>query len=362
MNIEEFLEEWHNDSDCVLVHTSGSTGQPQPLWVEKRRMEASARLTCQFFGLQPGDTALLCMPLDYIAGKMMVVRAITCGLKLISVEPNGHPMAVARSSSARLLPEGRKNSTLYTLNSKLSTQHSKLYTLNSTLDFVAMVPLQVYNTLQVPEERERLMQVRHLLIGGGPIDDRLEAQLRTFPHAVWSSYGMTETLSHIALRRVNGPEASEWYTPLPTVALSLNDDGCLVIDAPQVCPHRLTTNDLAELRSDGIFRILGRRDNVVCSGGIKIQLEEAERLIAAHTSLPFQLTRRPDEKFGEILVLLCTSASHRDVLQHICSKILPPYWQPRAFIIVDRLPLTATGKPARAKACELAETHQLQKP
>ena len=167
---------------------------------------------------------------------------------------------------------------------------------------------------------------------------------------------MTETLSHIALRRVNGPQATEWYTPLPTVTVSLNDEGCLVIDAPLVCPRQLTTNDLAELRNDGTFRILGRRDNVVCSGGVKIQMEEAERLIAAHTSQPFQLTKRADEKFGEILVLLCTTASHRDTLQSLCSKLLPHYWQPRAFVVVDRLPLTATGKPARAQARKLAET------
>ena len=312
----------------MLVHTSGSTGQPKPLWVEKRRMEASARLTCQYLGLQPGDTALLCMPLDYIAGKMMVVRALTCGLKLISVEPCGHPLQSSLSCS----PEGL------------------------SISFAAMVPLQVYNSLQVPEEEKRLRQIRHLLIGGGSVDNRLSARLHDFPHAVWSSYGMTETLSHIALRRVNGPQATEWYTPLPTVTVSLNDEGCLVIDAPLVCPRQLTTNDLAELRNDGTFRILGRRDNVVCSGGVKIQMEEAERLIAAHTSQPFQLTKRADEKFGEILVLLCTTASHRDTLQSLCSKLLPHYWQPRAFVVVDRLPLTATGKPARAQARKLAET------
>ena len=219
-----------------------------------------------------------------------------------------------------------------------------------------MVPLQVYNSLQVPEEEARLRQIRHLLIGGGSVDSRLSARLHDFPHAVWSSYGMTETLSHIALRRVNGPQASEWYTPLPTVTVSLNDEACLVIDAPLVCPHQLTTNDLAELRSDGTFRILGRRDNVVCSGGVKIQMEEAERLLAVHTSLPFQLTKRKDEKYGEILVMLCTTASDRDTLQSLCSKLLPHYWQPRAFVVVDRLPLTATGKPARAQARELAET------
>ncbi len=147
MRLEDFLIEWNKGSDCVLVHTSGSTGSPKPLWVDKRRMEASARITCSFLDLKPGDTALLCMPLDYIAGKMMVVRALTCGLRLVEVKPTGHPLSA--------LPE------------------PDMY-----LDFAAMVPMQVYNTLRVPEERERLMRVRNLIIGGGAIDEAMAAELR----------------------------------------------------------------------------------------------------------------------------------------------------------------------------------------
>lgn len=174
MDLSEFLTEWHNDRPTVLVHTSGSTGKPKPLLVEKRRMEASARITCQFLGLKEGDTALLCMPLDYIAGKMMVVRALTCGMRLVSVEPKGCPEW------------------------------------DGLVDFAAMVPLQVWNLLQ--QTPERLLQIRHLIIGGGAVNDELAAALKDLPNAVWSTYGMTETLSHIALRRLNGPERSDWYT------------------------------------------------------------------------------------------------------------------------------------------------------
>ena len=213
MTIEEFLKEWHSESPTVLVHTSGSTGLPKPMLVEKRRMEASARITCRFLGLREGDTALLCMPLDYIAGKMMVVRALTCGLRLIAVEPSGHP---------------------------LSMHNTQCIMLNDPcIDFAAMVPLQVWNSLQVAEERERLMAIRHLIIGGGGIDASLAEELKDFPNAVWSTYGMTETLSHIALRRLNGPEATEWYTPFEGVTLSQTDEGCLVIDAPAVHEGRL---------------------------------------------------------------------------------------------------------------------------
>ena len=324
MSLDEFLEEWNNPSPYVHVQTSGSTGTPKPMLVEKQRMLNSARITCDFLGLREGDTALLCMSLDYIAGKMMVVRSIERGLKLITVEPSGHP---------------------------LSTPHSPL-------DFAAMVPMQVYNSLQVPEEKERLMRIRHLIIGGGAIDDALASALKTFPNHVWSTYGMTETLSHIALRRLNGPEASEWYTPFPSVKVSLNEDHCLVIDAPLVCPSRLVTNDIAELSSGTVpnmkFRILGRKDNVICSGGIKIQIEEVERQLRPHLQAPFLITKRPDAKFGEVVVLLTEGTVPE--AKEVCLRILPKYHQPRVYLHVDQIPLTATGKPARKEAENIAKS------
>ncbi len=314
MTIDEFLEEWNNSSEQVLVHTSGSTGEPKPMLVEKRRMEASARTTCDFLGLHEGDTALLCMSLDYIAGKMMVVRSLVRGLRLITVPPGGHPLAG----------------------------------LSSPIDFAAMVPLQVYNSLQVPAERARLMAIRHLIIGGGFIDDSLAAELRSFPHAVWSTYGMTETLSHIALRRLNGPDADEWYTPFAGVDLTLTEEGCLVIDAPAVHEGLLVTNDIAQLAPDGRFKILGRKDNVICSGGIKIQAEEVERMLRPFLRVPYIITKRRDQKYGEVVVML--TEGDTTTTQSVCERVLPKYWQPRVYIHTDHIPLTATGKPARRQA------------
>lgn len=357
MDLEEFLSEWHNGSDRVLVHTSGSTGEPKPLWVEKRRMEASARITCSFLGLKPGDTALLCMSLDYIAGKMMVVRALTCGLRLVTVEPSGHPF----SSDVR--GAGNEESGVRNADEALDGLLPPLSTLLpprkaiplKEISFVAMVSMQVYNTLQVPEERERLMQVRHLIIGGGAIDDNMAAELRTFPNAVWSTYGMTETLSHIALRRLSGPDASEWYTPFDTVTVSLNADGCLVIDAPEVCATVLVTNDRAEIAPDGRhFRILGRRDNVICSGGVKIQIEEVERMLKPHLPFPYIVTRCRDAKFGEAVVLLMQSDGV-DMVRETCRRVLPRYWQPKHYLSVSAIPMTETGKPARKRAEQYAE-------
>ena len=320
--MSNFLDEWNNDSEYVEVKTSGSTGEPKRMLVEKRRMLNSARITCDFLGLKAGDTALLCMSTDYIAGKMMVVRSIERGLKLIEVPPSGHPL-----------------------------NNSQLSTLHSPLSFAAMVPMQVYNTLQVPEERERLMQIRHLIIGGGAIDEAMEAELRTFPHAVWSTYGMTETLSHIALRRISGPEASEWYTPFRTVKLSTTSEGCLVIDAPEVCVQTLTTNDIVELKPDGRFLILGRKDNVICSGGIKIQMEEVETCLKKYMRVPYIISKRKDEKFGEIVVLLTEGDTAE--AKAVCEKVLPKYHQPKVYLHIDKIPLTETGKPARKKILDL---------
>ena len=287
--------------------------------VEKRRMEASAHITCRFLGLHEGETALLCLPLDYIAGKMMVVRAQTCQLHLISITPDGHPMA----------------------------------TDCGPVDFAAMVPLQVWNSLQDPLQASRIRAIRHLIIGGGAVDANLAAALADFPNAVWSTYGMTETLSHIALRRLNGPERSDWYSPLEGVSVSVNADGCLVINAPAVHEEPLVTNDLAEIDGNR-FRILGRKDNVICSGGIKIQIEEVEALLRPHLSMPFMITKIPDTRLGQQMVLLTEDADRRKI-EAVCRQVLPRYWQPRQVIYTEKLPLTETGKPARAAAERLAE-------
>ena len=323
MTLEEFINQWLSPSPTLLVHTSGSTGKPKPMLVEKRRMEASARITCQFLGLKRGDTALLCMPLDYIAGKMMVVRAIVWGLQLIDIPPCGHPLKQIDTAPV----------------------------------FAAMVPMQVFNSMQDDDERQKLWQIKHLIIGGGAISDEMAAELRLHPNAVWSTYGMTETLSHIALRRLSGPQASEWYEPFDGVNVSINADGCLVIDAPTVCALPLTTNDIAEIAADGRrFRIRGRKDNVICSGGIKLQIEEMEAKLRPYINVPFLISKRSDPKFGETVVMI---AETNDVesLKTICKERLNKYEQPHKYIAVDSIPTTETGKPARAKAMEIAQTH-----
>ena len=224
-DLYNFLADWFNESPYITVHTSGSTGTPKEFTVRKEQMIQSAILTCSFLNLRKGDNALLCMPLQYIAGKMVVVRALVAGLTLILRTPSGHPLADVEVS----------------------------------LRFAAMIPLQVFNTLQVPEERERLYQTEIVIVGGGAINKELEDEIRQLPNEIYSTYGMTETLSHIALRKLNGPDASSAYTPFSSVKLCLSPEKTLVIQAPQVCDDTLVTNDLAEIHPDGTFTILGRK-------------------------------------------------------------------------------------------------------
>ena len=246
-DLSDFLSEWFNEKDTITVYSSGSTGAPKEMQVEKQRMMNSAVMTVSFLDLYRNDTALLCMPLRYIAGKMVVVRALVAGLNLIVVEPCGHPMSKVKEAPA----------------------------------FAALIPMQVYNSMQNTEEKEKLMGIKQLIIGGGPVDEALSKELCDFPNKVWSTYGMTETLSHIALRRLNGKEASEWYTPLEGITVSASQEGALLIDAPQLNAEPLQTNDLVEFNAAHQFRILGRKDNIINTGGVKFDLfspDEKQRL------------------------------------------------------------------------------------
>ena len=325
MTVEEFLAQWIDASPTMEVRTSGSTGTPKLIYIEKERMRASARMTCDFLGLKTADTALLCMPLDYIAGKMMVVRALERNMKLLSVEPSGHPLA---------------DNTLSDLNEGI-------------VHLAAMVPLQVWNTLRVPEERERLRHIKHLIIGGGAIPQELEQELRTIPINVWSSYGMTETLSHIALRRIS----EDYYSPLPGISLSQDQDDCLIINAPALCAQTLYTNDIVRFHGKDRFQVIGRRDNTICSGGIKIQIEQVEAWLQSIGIDNIMVTYREDKALGQALVYLTTDKIDTDMLR----KSVPTdttnskFWLPRHIVKVPFLPLTPTGKPDRATAKQLAE-------
>ena len=323
-DLYSFLVEWFNDKSYVMVQTSGSTGKPKSMKANKQQMISSASITCSYLSLKRGDSALLCMPLKYIAGKMMVVRAMVAEYNLMVIEPCSHP----------------------------------LKGIESHIDFAAMVPIQVICSLGVSQEKESLAKLSNLIIGGGAIDTELAKSLEDLPGNIYSTYGMTETLSHIALRKLNGDDKSEYYTLFPTVSLSLSKENTLIIEAPLVCDKKLITNDIVELLPNGQFKIMGRKDNTINSGGIKIQAETVEAKLSTRINIPFAITSIPDKTLGEAVALVIEqrdNCNHLSVpeIEKICKEVLCKYERPKRIIYVNKLPLTETGKICRAELSNL---------
>lgn len=315
-----WIEEWHNPTPTTTLYSSGSTGKSHAFQAEKLRMKASAEATIKALHLSPKDTALLCLPVEHIAGKMMVVRAIIGKLNLVIRKPTSRPL-----KGLRLAPY-----------------------------FAAMTPMQVCESLKYAKDRRLLRSIHTLLIGGGPISPSLNEALKDFPGEIWSSYGMTETLSHIALQRLNGKSLSEGYTPLDGVNVKISEKGCLVIEAPRICNEPIITCDLAKIQPDGTFLILGRSDNTICSGALKYQVEELEAKLSK-IPIPFLITATPHATLGEAITLLYEGTSNDEtILREHCRKLLTRYELPRHYICVPQLPRTDNGKPARKEAKRIA--------
>ena len=315
----ELISVWISDSPNLIINTSGSTSSnPKQITAPKEKILNSVRYTQNFFDLKEGDTTLLCLPLGYVAGTMMVIRSLVIGMDLYVRPPCGRPL------EDKSLPD---------------------------ITYGAMTPLQVFNALSIPDERKKLREIQNLMIVGGSVNIQMEETLRTLPNNICSTYGMAETLSHIAMRRISGENASDVYTPFHNVHLSLSKDDTLIIDAPLVREEPFTTNDLAEIYDDHRFKILGRLDNVVNSGGIKISIDLVERLLQPAIHGMFAITSMHDEKFGEALILVSeVSVDEQKVKEALPSK----YYIPRKILTVDKIPLTPTEKINRKKLKNLA--------
>ena len=274
-----FLKEWQSDSTKVPVQTSGSTGIPKVFEIEKSKMLNSARMTCNFLNLKEGDTALLCLPVEYISGKMMVVRALERKLKLSVATPSAKPVQ----------------------------------NLNVTVDFCAMSPLQVENSLH------KIHFIKNLIIGGAQVSQSLKNKIsqslkdKNTETTVYETYGMSETLSHIALKQIY-PVSEEYFSVFKGIEIALDERRCLKISAPALHPEILQTNDLVELKDDRHFKFLGRIDNVINSGGLKIHPEELESLLHRYIPREAAFLGVNDEKLGQKLVLVI-EGSENDVLK-----------------------------------------------
>lgn len=309
-----FLKEWYSDENYILVQTSGSTGQPKTIKLNKNFVAASAKRTVEFFRLQAYDRILHCLPLKYIAGKLMVVRAVIGKLDLHIVQPE--------SDFALLEKEKFK--------------------------FAAMVPNQVSKLFEL---NLKSWNIEQLLIGGDAISSNLERRLKSTTTACYSSYGMTETATHIALRKLNGPDSNLFYHCLDNIQVQLGKDKNLEIFVPGLTQQPLSTTDLAELKDNKTFRIFGRSDNIIISGGIKFSPEEIEKKLESEITIPFMISSLTHEKLGKQLVLLIENEENKELkreLQIICKTKLDKFECPRQIVFVQILPKTANGKLKRS--------------
>ncbi len=304
----DFLEEWYNPADFIEVNTSGSTGEPKTIRLKKEFVAESALRTIRFFNLKEGDKVLHCLPSRYIAGKLMVVRALLGKLDLYVVDPAGNFEV-------------------------LKTMPFK---------FAAMVVNQVQKCLEFDR-----WNLDFLLIGGSAIPAPLEEKLQQVTATCYSSYAMTETATHIALRKLNGEAKDNCYHCLDNIEVSLSDNGCLQVFMPGLEQAFLQTTDLAELTDKKTFKILGRVDHVIISGGIKYSPELLEKKLEPFINQPFFITSLPHDTLGQQLVLVVEGTENivlKNELKKVCIQQLSQYEQPRRILFTRELPHTPNGK------------------
>lgn len=304
----------------IVASTSGTTGPPKYMRISRRDLVNSARLTAEAFDLHEGDRALLCLPCEYIAGKMMVVRAFALGLDLHVIDPRGSVLD----------------------NLKVPDRFR----------FAAMVPLQLHRAIQ--EDRARVeRQFDTILLGGGPVSQALEEDLQDLGTAVFQGYGSTETVTHVALRRLNGPQPDEGYHAIGRVHFSRDARGCLVVQTPHLTKKEHVTNDLVDLVDDRHFHWLGRIDNVILSGGKKFYPEQMERQTAGVVPYAHYFTPIPDDRLGQaVAMVLETEQAPEEVIQEVVDavmKVLPQHQWPRRMVALRTFPRTRSGKIIRQR-------------
>ncbi|MDG3582186.1 AMP-binding protein [Galbibacter pacificus] len=312
-SIGDFLMDWLNDKDHLYVRTSGSTGTPKHIRLQKQFMVNSAIASGDFFGISVGDTALHCLPAEYIAGKMMLVRAMILGLEIDLVAPSLNPMRE----------------------------------IDSNYHFSAMIPLQVYNSLP------KLNQIKQLIVGGAPVTKELIEAVQEKHTNVYETYGMTETVTHIAAKQINNFRNKEeieeaHFKILPNITIGLDQRGCLVIDAPNIAEETIVTNDLVELINANEFDWKGRYDNIINSGGIKLIPEQLEKKMAGIIEQRFFVYGIADKELGEKLVLV-VEGHKDDTLQETLkkSKTLKKHECPKEIYFTDAFVETENGKVIR---------------
>lgn len=318
-SVNDFFVNWLNDKDYLIVQTSGSTGKPKPIKLKKEQMINSALATGDFFEIRENTTALLCMSTDYIAGKMMLVRAMVLGWDLDIIEAVSNPLSLS----------------------------------NKNYHFSAMVPLQLEKSL------DQIERIDKLIVGGGVVSESLKSKLSKVKTKIFATYGMTETITHIAIKKLNQiEEKPTFYKVLPNVKIYIDQRNCLMIDTPLVANEIVVTNDVVQLVSENEFEWLGRYDNVINSGGIKLHPEKIEHKLSKLIQNRFFTIGIRDERLGEKLVLVIenntTKTDSEKVLKRISESLeITKYEVPKEVYFVKNFIETETKKIQRSKTLDL---------
>jgi O-succinylbenzoic acid--CoA ligase len=323
----DFCQKWLAGQSEFSIKTSGSTGEPKPITLTRKQMVASAKITGDTFGLSIGDHALVCLNVDYIAGMMMLVRGMELDLKLTIVEPTGNPFSTIK---------------------------------NLHFDFLAFVPLQLQNLLETEKNLEILNKAKAIIVGGAAVNEVLGSRIQKITAPVYSTYGMTETVSHVALKRLNGLDKTENFQVLTGVKIGIDDRHCLNIIAEASNNLLIQTNDIVEILTDTEFKLIGRFDHIINSGGVKIQLEKVEKLIENEVNIlnptRFFTDGISDEKLGQKLVLFIEGEEVENNIKEDFFKniqvILSKYEVPKEIYFVKKFIETPTGKVDRKKTME----------
>lgn len=310
-NVYDFIDEWHSESEFIIVHTSGSTGTPKQIKLPKQKVRASAIATGSFFGFNTDSKLFLTLSPNYIAGKLMIVRALVHNATLIVGPLNQNPLA----------------------------HLSEL-----DVDFAAFVPYQVKAILEDDKTRAKFEQIKDVIIGGAPINYLLEQKLQSCSNQTYATFGMTETITHFALRSITNKEAH--YTCLPGFEIATNKEGALILEANPIT-DRIETTDYIELIDNHRFKWLGRLDNIVNSGGIKLSPELIEKKMQPFIEQRFYVIGETNDKFGEQLVMYIEGEKSHNDLEEIFQQ-LNNTERPKEIRYVSAFKETATGKVIRA--------------
>ncbi|RIJ42360.1 AMP-binding protein [Pontibacter oryzae] len=318
----EFCRNWLNGLQAFPIQTSGSTGVPKTINLTRQQMEASARKTLKLLNITPGDCTFVCLNTEFVAGMMMLVRGFIGELEMIIVEPIGNPLQLVSSDTA--------------------------------LDFASFVPMQLHTILeQTPERLEQLNKAKAILIGGAPVTPTQQRELQSISAPIYHTYGMTETASHIALRKLNNPGAAEYYEVLKNVEIGQDKRGCLTIKGDVTNNEQLVTNDLVELLTPTRFRWIGRADNTINTGGVKVQTEKVELAIAEaladwENSPRFFIAPQPDEVLGDRIILVVEgnplAQADEETLFTRLRSLLKKFEVPKQVYYSKSFSETATGK------------------